>query len=977
VRPRPSQRALPQKRANSTRATSSTDGFDQAQATLLHAEANFRDFVERLPLIFYIDEANAAASNLYTSPQTTLILGYTPEDWASDPDLFPKVLHPEDRERVLAEHARTHSTGEPLRIEYRLISRDGREVWVRDEGALVRPGNGKPAYMQGYLLDITERKQREAAVRESEARTRAMLDAALDGVISIDHEGKVIEFNPAAERAFGLERQDVIGKQMADLVIPPSLREAHARGFKRYLATGEGTVLGQRLEMPAMRSDGTEFPIELSIVRVDLPGPPVFTAYMRDITERKRSEAVATGQAELLARIAVGAPLPEVLDRLARFIEDQSGEILTSILLLDPDGQHLRHAAAPSLPETYKDAVDGVAIGPNAGSCGTAAYRRQRIVVSDISSDPLWSEHRDLALSSGLRACWSAPIFATDSTVLGTFAMYYREPREPSEHDLQLVETATQIAGIAIERARSEEALRKSETRYRALFENASDMILSVDLDWNITAANKAFAEAVEYSADELLQMNLAELLPPETHEFARKQLVLKLSQEVEVTTYELEFVAKSGHRVAVEVKTKVIWRDGQPAGVEAIARDMSERNRLEQQLQQAQKMEAVGQLAGGVAHDFNNMMSAVIGFSELVLHRLEEDHPVRRQVEEIRRAGERASDMTHQLLAFSRKQVLQPKVLDLNAIVAETEKLLGRLIGEHVELVTVLDPDLDPIEADPGQLGQVLMNLAVNARDAMPNGGTLTFETQNVELDDGYAASHFEIEPGSYVVLSVSDTGIGMHAETRTRIFEPFFTTKGEGEGTGLGLATVYGIVTQSGGTISVYSEPGRGTTFKIYLPRATADSQEIEQPSASRESPRGSETILLVEDESLVRSLELETLEDSGYTVLEAYSPSHAIDLCRQHQGPIDLLLTDVVMPEMSGPELADQLALIRPAMKVLYASGYADGAIVNQGVLEPGTAFLPKPLTPSALARKVRDVLDSPGPQPPLAEADRPLS
>jgi two-component system cell cycle sensor histidine kinase/response regulator CckA len=962
VRPLPSHNSLPDEQGNSVPAASSTDGPGRARETLLHAEASYRTFVERLPLIFYIDEPNEAASNLYTSPQTTPILGYTPEDWASDPGLFPKVLHPDDREEVLAQHARTNATGEPLRIEYRLISRDGREVWVRDEGALVRDKDGKAVSMQGYLLDITERKQREAAVRESEARTRAMLDAALDGVITIDHEGRIIEFNPAAESMFGHLRSDVIGQQMAELVIPPLLREAHSRGFQRYLATEQGSVLGQRLEMPALRAGGREFPIELSIVRVDVPGPPVFTAYIRDITERKRSEALAVGQARLLELIAAGAPLPELLDLLARFVEEQSKQGLVSILLLDRDGQHLRHGAAPSLNETYNTALDGLRIGPSVGSCGTAAYRRERILVTDIANDPLWGELRKLALNNGLRACCSTPIFATDASVLGTFAMYYRDPCEPSEHDLQLVEMATHIGGIAIERARSEEALRESEVRYRDLFENASDMIMTVDLDWNITDANKASVETVDYSREELLQMNLAELLPPEVHELARSQLARKLAHEVEVTTYEVEFVAKDGHRVPIEVKTRVIWQDGEPTGIEAIARDVSERKRLEQQLQQAQKMEAVGQLAGGVAHDFNNMMSAVIGFSELVLNRLEADHPVRRQVEEIRRAGERASDMTHQLLAFSRKQVLQPKVLDLNAIVAETQKLLERLIGEDVELVSVPDPDLDPIEADPGQLGQVLMNLAVNARDAMPGGGKLTFETRNVELDDGYSALHVDVEPGAYVLLSVSDTGTGMDAETRLRIFEPFFTTKEEGAGSGLGLATVYGIVTQSGGAISVYSEPGRGTTFKIYLPRAAQDSREIEDRSVRRDAPRGSETILLVEDEALVRSLEVETLEERGYTVLEAHSPGHALELCRQHEGTIDLLLTDVVMPEMNGHELAGQLAVIRPSMKVLYSSGYADGAIVHHGVIEPGTAFLPKPLTPGTLARKVREVLDS---------------
>jgi len=371
--------------------------------------------------------------------------------------------------------------------------------------------------------------------------------------------------------------------------------------------------------------------------------------------------------------------------------------------------------------------------------------------------------------------------------------------------------------------------------------------------------------------------------------------------------------------------------------------------------------MDAVGQLAGGVAHDFNNMMTAVIGFSELVLARLDDVHPLRHHIEEIKRAGVRASAMTHQLLAFSRRQVLQTKVLDLNTVVVDVEKLLERLIAKNVEIVSVLDPALDPVEADPGQLEQVIMNLALNARDAMPAGGTLTIETGNIEIAAGNGF-HGALEPGPYVLLAVSDTGAGMDSQTMAQIFEPFFTTKEEGKGTGLGLATVFGIVKQTGGEISVESEPARGTRFKIYLPQAQApvDRSEPVQPIAM--APRGSETILLVEDEDLVRSLERVVLEECGYTVLEAESASKALELAADHHATIDLLLTDVVMPGLSGHELAQRLSAQRPKMKILYASGYAPDTIAQQGVLEPGVAFIPKPLTPDSLAHKVREVLDA---------------
>jgi signal transduction histidine kinase len=385
-------------------------------------------------------------------------------------------------------------------------------------------------------------------------------------------------------------------------------------------------------------------------------------------------------------------------------------------------------------------------------------------------------------------------------------------------------------------------------------------------------------------------------------------------------------------------------------------------RRALEEQLEQSRKMEAVGRLAGGVAHDFNNLLTAILGYSNLVLDDLEPAHPARGDVEQMRRAGESAALLTQQLLAFSRKQILQPQVLDLNQVVTRAESLLQRLIGEHIALVTTLDPSLEHVSADPGQLEQVILNLALNARDAMPEGGKLTIETSNVELDDAFVQQHGGSSKGRHVMLAVSDTGVGMDAETQTRIFEPFFTTKRRGEGTGLGLATVYGIVTQSGGSIWVYSETGRGTTFKVYFPRAfQAEVQAL--PSPRTEGLEGTETILLAEDQPEVRSVAVAVLERYGYRVLQASNGDEALQILRQHRGPIHLLLSDVVMPSMSGPELARLVQLKQPSIRVLYASGYTDDAIVRHGVLDPGVAFLQKPFTPTALLRKIRELLDAP--------------
>ena len=381
-----------------------------------------------------------------------------------------------------------------------------------------------------------------------------------------------------------------------------------------------------------------------------------------------------------------------------------------------------------------------------------------------------------------------------------------------------------------------------------------------------------------------------------------------------------------------------------------------------EERLRQAQKMEAVGRLAGGVAHDFNNLLTVITSYSDLLLEDLGSDDPKRDDIEQIRKAAEGAAALTRQLLAFSRQQVLQPKALDLKATVAGTEKLLKRLIGEDIQLTTFLAPDLGVVKADPGQIEQIIINLAVNARDAMPTGGRLTIEAANVDMDETYVRGHAPAGPGRYVMLALSDTGIGMDQQTKARIFEPFFTTKEPGKGTGLGLATVYGIVKQSGGFIWVYSEPGRGTSFKVYLPRVEEPAEPAAAPMATVEPLRGTETVLVVEDAASVRMVTRQVLERYGYAVLEAPNGETALRLAAKHHGRIHLLLTDVVMPGLSGRQLAEQLAQLRPDMKVLYASGYADQAIVHHGILESGIAYLQKPFTPETLARSVRQVLDS---------------
>jgi len=504
------------------------------------------------------------------------------------------------------------------------------------------------------------------------------------------------------------------------------------------------------------------------------------------------------------------------------------------------------------------------------------------------------------------------------------------------------------------ERKRVEEELRESQERYKGLVDTAFDGVV-IQQDRIIKGANRSYAEMFGYSIEELIGRDVLELIPPEQRDYVRSKIA-----EDELV-YETLGLKKDGTHINIEVSAKNCLYEGEPARLAAV-RDITERKKLEEQLRQSQKMEAVGQLAGGIAHDFNNLLTAITGYSDLAMRKLQAEDPLRRNLEEIKKAGDRAAALTRQLLAFSRKQVLQPVVLNINAVLSELEKMLRRLIGEDVDLRTALEPELGSIKADPGQIEQVLMNLVVNARDAMPSGGKLTIETENVYLDEAYARQHTSVTPGHYVMLAVSDTGIGMDENTRVRIFEPFFTTKETGKGTGLGLSTVYGIVKQSGGNVWVYSEVGRGTTFKVYLPRVDEGAQEYKRTPEIEEILQGTETILLAEDEELVRALAREILETYGYRVLEASNGGAALLICEREKEPIDLLITDVIMPEMGGRQLVERLNQLRPEMKVLYMSGYTDNAIVHQGVLDEGANFIQKPFAPDALARKVREVLNA---------------
>jgi len=530
-----------------------------------------------------------------------------------------------------------------------------------------------------------------------------------------------------------------------------------------------------------------------------------------------------------------------------------------------------------------------------------------------------------------------------------------------------VVKRALEEMKISRKSKQAEDALRESEEKYRTLYDSSRDAIMIITPDKVFLNGNpacvKMFGCRNEDEFISLTSMALSpEYQPDGALSFEKSQKMISIAMEHGSHFFKWKHKRVDGEEFYSTVLLASMKLYGKKI-LQATVRDITEHKRLEAQLHMAQKMEAIGKLAGGVAHDFNNILTVIMGNAGLALMEVGKDNTLREEIEEIRKAGKRAASLTRQLLAFSRKQIIQPKILNINELLTGIEKMLGRLIGEDIELLTIPEPALWQVKIDPGQIEQVIINLAINARDAMPKGGKLTIETDNADLNENYFREHgIEGEkPGHYAVLAVSDTGSGMDKKTLEHIFEPFFTTKEVGKGTGLGLSTVYGIVRQNNGFIWVYSEPGQGTTFKVYLSEVKKDADLEKKEQTPVDDPGGSETVLIVEDNDLLRNFVQKALQGYGYRVMDAENGEDALRVCKEHDGRIDLMITDVIMPKMGGREAAKRLQPLYPQMKVIYMSGYTDNAIVHHGVLERGLNFLEKPFTPEGLARKAREVLD----------------
>jgi two-component system cell cycle sensor histidine kinase/response regulator CckA len=766
----------------------------------------------------------------------------------------------------------------------------------------------------GILRDVSERHRIEQELRHSQEKYSKMIHSSPDAItLRSLPDRRYVEVSEGFTRLTGYTAEEVLGKMPSELGIwsddsphTEILQNLHRDGEIRDVEFGFRTKTGEHRYAT------------VSAVRLTLGTGAYMLSVSRDITERKRVE--------------------ERLSQLAAIVESSFDAIIGKTL-------------------------DGTIVSWNAGAEAVYGYSAAEAVGRSISVlSPPEQQHELDHLLERLTRGEKIEHHETTRVRKDGQKIIVSLTLSPIHDASGKIVGASAISRDITERRRVEQDLLRSEARFASLVQDAPYGIYRVTLDGHFLQVNPALVRMLGYQSEaELLARNI------ETDIYAkaevRKQMIDEHWRDKDFRDVEAHWKCKNGEKIIVRLSGRPVQRPGgELAYFEVFAEDITERRSLERQLMQSQKMDAIGRLAGGVAHDFNNLLGVILGQTELLQAELGSNPSVHRRAEAIEHSASRAAELTKQLLAFSRQQFIEPRVVDTNAIVREVEKLLRRLIGEDVEFTLHLQPNAGNIKVDPSQLEQILMNLAVNARDAMPNGGKLILETAYAELDEAYARQHFGAQAGDFVMLVVSDTGTGMDSQTLARIFEPFFTTKTDGRGTGLGLSTVYGIVKQNNGYIMPYSEMGHGTTFRIYFPRVRETPEVRNQKPTQAEFAKGTETILIVEDEASLRELARELLEANGYKVIEAERGEKAMHLVEHSQTPIDLLLTDVVMPGIGGRQLAKRLLELRPGLHVLYMSGYTDDVISNRGVLPENTLLLPKPFTRAILLRRVREALNA---------------
>ena len=750
---------------------------------------------------------------------------------------------------------------------------------------------------------------------------RAVTQTASDAIFIIDEQSTILFVNRGSERIFGYRKEELVGQQLT-MLMPDYLTQVHEPMIDRYVETGKNHVSWQQVELLGVHKSGKEICLEISFGEFIADGKRIFTGMCRDVTERKRTE--------------------DEWFRLAAIVESSQDAIIGESLngIITSWNKGAEHIYGYAAGEIIGRPVSVLNPSERSDEIPQILYRLSR----GHRIEPYETMH----LTKDGRHVHIAPTVSPIRDRIGKSIGASAVCRDITERKQ------------AEEKLRSQEkTLRSSERRYRSLFEGVVHGIYHVGLDGQFLEVNPALVAMLGYdSAADVLKLNAVtdvhvcrEGGPPLVQEWLQKKRI-----EDEVT-----WRRRDGTIITVRLNGRPLTDEkGAVQTFEFIAEDVTERRFLEQKLRQAQKIEAVGQLAGGIAHEFNNYLGVILGYSDFLVEEAGTNESLRRGVAEIKAATQRAASLTRQLLAFSRKQVLEPAILDLNQVIWEAHKLLRRLVPANIEIVPVLDPALGRVKADSGQIQQILINLLINARDAMPQGGKVTIETANTELDESYCGQHPGTLPGSYIVLMVRDTGCGMEAETRSHIFEPFFTTKEQGKGTGLGLSTIYGIVKQSGGHLDVESSLGKGTAFRLYLPCAETQAEQSEPTLTQPKELAGSETILVVEDEAALRRLICVSLERYGYKVLAAKDGAEAIEICQRSSSQIHLVLSDIMMPHVNGLQLRERAATLCPDAKFLFMSGYSEEIVDPENLLAHSCAFLEKPFLPDELVGKVRELL-----------------
>lgn len=1175
------------------------------EEALRNSEARYSNLVNNLDGIVWEVDARTMQFR-FVSQQAERILGYPVEMWVEDPKFWPEHIHPDDREWAIDYCNQETKRGAGHTFEYRMLATDGSIVWLRDYVS-VEMEEGEPKTLRGMMVDISDYKLAEQQLRESEEKFATVFrNAPIPFAISEVPDGTMVDFNEAGLRLSECSSEEVIGRTSREI---GWISDEERERLKTAVQT-EGRFESE--EVRFITKSGRKIHTQTSGEMVTIGGKPRLLTAIMDVTARRVAEETLKFQNQMLEMVATDAPLTEILGELIRRVEQVEPEMKTSVMLYDPSGKRLMSAVGPSLPQEYVKTIDGLAIGEGVGSCGTAAWRRRTVIVEDVERDPLWKNYRQLGERYGFRACWSAPILDHEGELLGTFASYFEEPKRPSIEQEELIHQSTQIAAIAINSWRREQALHERQTHLVASqrISNVGSWELDLTNRSNLDAnplrwteevfrilgykpdrdrvSNEAFWARVpaedrpkieramrdtidkgleyevehrisredgtervvqergelisdlatgkprkiigtiqdvtdqreaegaitrhvehltaavawtdEFNRVEYMNRNMIELFGYEPAELpsmevwfekaypdpsyreevmqlwvpqlerARKDGGMIGPVEVNITCRDgtIRFVSVSARIVGTrqvvtfndlterklvedalitsEARSRAILEalpdlmfvmdadgvirnyhaseredlyvapelfmgrrmeeflpdtaaalfmshrrnlhaSGRPQVFEyeldiptkgkawfearmavsgeresiTLVRNITARLKLEEQLRQSQKMDAVGRLAGGISHDFNNLLTVIIGYTELVLSSLPDDSPHREALMQVMSTGESAAALTKRLLAFSRQQLLNPQAINLNELVGRAEIMVRRLIGSNILVIIDLKPLPLQIRVDPVQIEQVLMNLAINARDAMPDGGELRISTRAVEIPAISEEGQPVPTAGHYTVLSVSDSGHGMTPEIREKIFEPFFTTKGPEKGTGLGLPTVHGIVTQSGGHITVESEPGRGTKFELYFPalkeESTGSGTWKAIPGAGSSSGG---TLLTVEDDPSLRSFLRQVLHARGYRVMEAANGKRALDILKTHASEIDLVITDLMMPEMSGSQLLKNVRVQYPELQFLLMSGYPDDTVVRENIAKRAVEFLPKPFTAKELTFKVEELL-----------------